>query len=170
VLESQSREHVEQRIRAGALEPRTVDVLLRTFEREYAFGRLGILADVAPSSDELVFVHHERGFALLFEARTALDGWTLRTGPVLEKGVTGMRSFVAEPMQHGPVFHGYSRECLRRVWRAEHFSWWITSMLHRLPGDDPFESKLQLAQLRYVTTSQAATPGLAETYVGLGAV
>ena len=65
MLESQSREHVEQRIRAGALEPRTVDVLLRTFEREYAFGRLGILADVAPSSDELVFVHRERGFALL---------------------------------------------------------------------------------------------------------
>src|SRR5205814_2535678 len=111
--------------------------------------------------------------------RTALDGWTLEDGPVLEKGITGMRSFVAEPMQYGRLFlagdaahivpptgakgmnlamadvrvlaralvdylargdarglEGYSRTCLRRVWRAEHFSWWMTTMLHRFPGDD----------------------------------
>ena len=61
----------------------------------------------------------------------------------------------------------YSERCLRRVWRAEHFSWWMTSMLHRPPGDDPFDLKLQLSQLRYVVTSQAAAASLAENYVGL---
>jgi p-hydroxybenzoate 3-monooxygenase len=215
--------------------------LLRTFEREYPFGWLGILAQVAPSIDEVVYVHHERGFALLslrgpelsrsylqvapdedagrwaderiwdeLRARTALDGWALREGPVLEKGVTGMRSFVAEPMRHGRLFlagdaahivpptgakglnlaiadvrvlaealehryrrgsdellEAYSGECLRRVWRAEHFSWWLTSMLHRPPDGDPFDLKLQLSQLRYVTSSEAAARSLAENYVGL---
>jgi p-hydroxybenzoate 3-monooxygenase len=218
--------------------------VLRTFEREYPFGWLGILAHVAPSMDELVYSHHERGFALLslrspqlsryyvqvahdedvrewpddrvweeLHARTALDGWTLQEGPILEKGVTGMRSFVAEPMQYGRLYlagdaahivpptgakglnlaladvhvlaealvryyrsrddellDAYSSVCLRRVWRAEHFSWWMTSMLHRLPGDDPFDLKLQLSQLRYVTTSEAAARGLAENYVGLESV
>jgi p-hydroxybenzoate 3-monooxygenase len=129
---------------------------------------------------------------------------------VLEKGVTGMRSFVAEPMQHGRLFlagdaahivpptgakglnlaehdvrvladaliewygsgsraglDGYSTECLRRVWRAEHFSWWMTTMLHSTPGADAFDRKLQLSQLRYVTTSTAAATSLAENYTGL---
>ena len=129
---------------------------------------------------------------------------------MLEKGVTGMRSFVAEPMQHGRLFlagdaahivpptgakglnlaehdvrvladaliewyrdgsrdalDAYSADCLRRVWRAEHFSWWMTSMLHRLDGDDPFDLKLQLSQLRYVVSSEAAARSLAENYVGL---
>jgi p-hydroxybenzoate 3-monooxygenase len=129
---------------------------------------------------------------------------------VLEKGVTGMRSFVAEPMQHGRLFlagdaahivpptgakglnlaahdvrvladalvewyargnrdalDAYSTECLRRVWRAEHFSWWMTAMLHNSPGADEFDRKLQLSQLRYVTTSTAAATSLAENYVGL---
>jgi p-hydroxybenzoate 3-monooxygenase len=218
--------------------------VLSTFEREYPFGWLGILAEVEPSMDELVYAHHERGFALLslrsptlsryyvqvahdedvagwpdervweeLQRRTALEGWTLREGPVLEKGVTGMRSFVAEPMQHGRLYlagdaahivpptgakglnlamadvqvlaeaivhrvrtgsdellDAYSRECLRRVWRAEHFSWWMTSMLHRPPGDDPFDLRLRLSQLRYVTTSEAAARGLAENYVGLDVV
>jgi p-hydroxybenzoate 3-monooxygenase len=217
--------------------------VLRTFEREYPFGWLGILADVAPSMEELVYAHHERGFALLslrspelsryyvqvrhdediaewpddrvweeLQRRTALDGWTLHEGPILEKGVTGMRSFVTEPMQHGRLYlagdaahivpptgakglnlaihdvrvlgealvdwyrtgstaalDGYSEGCLRRVWRAEHFSWWMTSMLHRL-GDDPFDLRLQLSQLRYVTTSQVAATSLAENYVGLQSV
>jgi p-hydroxybenzoate 3-monooxygenase len=144
------------------------------------------------------------------QARTAVEGWTLHEGPILEKGVTGMRSFVAEPMQHGRLFlagdaahivpptgakglnlaihdvrvlaealvaffargdrallDGYSRECLRRVWRAEHFSWWMTTMLHKLPGDDPFDLQLQRSQLRYVTTSEAQARALAENYVGL---
>jgi p-hydroxybenzoate 3-monooxygenase len=216
------------------------DGLLRIFEREYPFGWLGILADVPPSSDELVYAHHERGFALLslrspelsryyvqcdpadeaddwpdervwdeLRVRTSLHGWTLEQGPVLEKGVTPMRSFVAEPMQHERLFlvgdaahivpptgakglnlavadartlaealvewyagggrerlDAYSEQCLRRVWRAEQFSSWLTSMLHR-SGDDPFEVRLQLSQLRYITSSSAAATSLAENYVGL---
>jgi p-hydroxybenzoate 3-monooxygenase len=215
--------------------------VLRTFEREYPFGWLGILAQVAPSMDELVYAHNERGFALLslrspelsryyvqvrhdediagwpddriwqeLQLRTGVDGWTLHEGPILEKGVTGMRSFVAEPMQHGRLFlagdaahivpptgakglnlaisdvrilaealvdwyrtgspaglDGYSAACLRRVWRAEHFSWWMTSMLHTLEGGDPFDAQLQLSQLRYVTSSEAAATSLSENYVGL---
>jgi p-hydroxybenzoate 3-monooxygenase len=214
--------------------------VLQIFGREYPFGWLGILAEVAPSSDELVYAHHERGFALLslrspelsryyvqcdpadgpddwpdervwdeLCARTALDGWTLEEGPVLEKGVTPMRSFVAEPMQFGRLFlvgdaahivpptgakglnlavadartlaealvdwyegrgrerlDAYSDTCLRRAWRAEQFSYWMTSMLHKT-GDDPFEQRLQLSQLRYVTSSAAAATSLAENYVGL---
>ncbi len=61
----------------------------------------------------------------------------------------------------------YSATCLRRVWRAEHFSWWMTTMLHRPPGDEPFDQKLQLSQLAYVTRSRAAATSLAENYVGL---
>ena len=218
-----------------------IQSVLRTFTREYPYGWLGILADVAPSSEELVYANHDRGFALLslrsptksrlyiqcapdedisnwpderiweeLHARTALEGWTLQEGAVLEKGVTGMRSFVAEPMQHGRLFlagdaahivpptgakglnlaahdvrvladalvewyvrgdrdalDAYSTECLRRVWRAEHFSWWMTAMLHNTPGADEFDRKLQLSQLRYVTTSTAAATSLAENYVGL---
>jgi p-hydroxybenzoate 3-monooxygenase len=214
--------------------------ILTTFEREYPFGWLGILADVAPSMDELVYTHSDRGFALLslrsphlsryylqvrhdenidewpderiwaeLEGRTQLPGWTLEEGPILEKGVTGMRSFVAEPMQYGRLFlagdaahivpptgakglnlaladvavlaetliewyggdesalDSYSERCLRRVWRAEHFSWWMTSMLHLSDDKDPFALKLQLSQLRYVTSSQSAATSLAENYVGL---
>ncbi len=218
-----------------------IQTVLRTFTREYPYGWLGILADVAPSSEELVYANHPRGFALLslrsptrsrlyiqcapdedlsnwpderiweeLGARTELAGWTLDEGPVREKGVTGMRSFVAEPMQHGRLFlagdaahivpptgakglnlaahdvrvladaliewyvggsrdgiDAYSVTCLRRVWRAEHFSWWMTSMLHNTPGADEFDRKLQLSQLRYVTTSTAAATSLAENYVGL---
>ena len=218
-----------------------IQAVLQTFTREYPYGWLGILADVAPSSEELVYANHDRGFALLslrsptrsrlyiqcapdedisnwpderiweeLHARTALEGWTLHEGAVLEKGVTGMRSFVAEPMQHGRLFlagdaahivpptgakglnlaahdvrvladalvewyvqgsrdglDAYSTECLRRVWRAEHFSWWMTAMLHNTPGADDFDRKLQLSQLRYVTTSTAAATSLAENYVGL---
>ena len=119
----------------GVCRPSIPDGVLTTFEREYQFGWLGILAQVAPSMDEVVYVHHERGFALLslrspelsryyvqvrhdedvadwpdarvweeLQLRTALDGWTLEEGPVLEKGVTGMRSFVTEPMQYGRLF------------------------------------------------------------------
>ncbi len=218
--------------------------VLRAFTRDYPYGWLGILADVAPSSAEVVYANHERGFALLslrsptrsrlyiqcapdedldewpderiwaeLRARTELDGWNLAEGPVLEKGVTGMRSFVAEPMQHGRLFlagdaahivpptgakglnlaahdvrvladalidwygrgsqdllDSYSSDCLRRIWRAEHFSWWMTSMLHNAPDADEFDRKLQLSQLRYLTTSTAAATSLAENYVGLAQV
>ena len=138
------------------------------------------------------------------------DGWKLREGPVLEKGVTGMRSFVAEPMQYGRLFlagdaahivpptgakgmnlavadvrtlaralgpffksrrtdllDAYSATCLKRVWRAEHFSWWMTSMLHRFPSDDVFQHRLQRSQLEYVVSSHPAAASLAENYVGL---
>ena len=133
-------------------------------------------------------------------------GMAVNRGEVFEKGVTPMRSFVVEPMQHEKLFlagdaahivpptgakglnlaladvrllaegivngglEHYSRDCVRRVWRAEHFSWWMTSMLHRLPGDDPFDLELQRSQLRYVTTSEVAARSLAENYVGLDLV
>ncbi|HEY2935101.1 MAG TPA: 4-hydroxybenzoate 3-monooxygenase [Gaiellaceae bacterium] len=221
----------------GVCRPSISDGVLRSFSRDYPYGWLGILAAVAPSNHELVYVHHERGFALLSLRSPELsrlyvqcrpdediEEWTddriwaelqcrvgaLEEGPVLEKGVTGMRSFVVEPMQHGRLFlagdaahivpptgakglnlaiadvhvlaealldfyrsgstaglDAYSDRCLARVWRAEHFSWWMTSMLHRPEHPDDFDFKLQLSQLRYVTTSKAASTSLAENYVGL---
>jgi p-hydroxybenzoate 3-monooxygenase len=142
--------------------------------------------------------------------RLAAEGFTLNEGPIMEKGVTGMRSFVAEPMRHGRLFlagdaahivpptgakgmnlaiadvrvlaealtsffatgdesglDAYSDTCLRRVWRAEHFSWWMTSMLHNAPDGDPFTRRLQQAQLRYTVSSRAAATSLAENYTGL---
>jgi p-hydroxybenzoate 3-monooxygenase len=144
------------------------------------------------------------------ECRLGLEGWTLNTGQILEKGVTELRSFVVEPMQCGRLFlagdaahivpatgakglnlavadvrllaaglaswyrdgdgsllERYSSDALRRVWRAEHFSWFMTSMLHRLEGGDEFDVKLQLAQLAYVCSSEKAAASLAENYVGL---
>jgi p-hydroxybenzoate 3-monooxygenase len=224
----------------GVCRPAIPGGVLRTFEREYPYAWLGILAAVAPSNDELVYSRHERGFALLslrgpelsrlylqcrpdedvaewpdariweeLQRRLGLDGWTLAEGSILEKGITGMRSFVVEPMQHGRLFlagdaahivpptgakglnlaiadvhllaealvgffrgdgaalETYSARCLARVWRAEHFSWWMTSMLHKLERGDPFDEQLQLSQLRYVTSSTAAATSLAENYVGM---
>jgi p-hydroxybenzoate 3-monooxygenase len=144
------------------------------------------------------------------ERRLGLEGWTLNTGEILEKGITDLRSFVVEPMQYGRLFlsgdaahivpatgakglnlavadvrllaaalvawygdgdgsllERYSSHALRRVWRAEHFSWFMTSMLHRLEGGDEFDAKLQLAQLAYVCSSEKAAASLAENYVGL---
>jgi p-hydroxybenzoate 3-monooxygenase len=142
--------------------------------------------------------------------RLAAEGFSLNEGPILEKGVTGMRSVVTEPMRHGRLFlagdaahivpptgakgmnlaiadvrvlaealtayltrgdergvNAYSDTCLRRVWRAEHFSWWMTSMLHVAPDGDPFTRRLQLSQLRYTVASRAAATSLAENYTGL---
>jgi p-hydroxybenzoate 3-monooxygenase len=215
--------------------------VLTEFARDYPFGWLGILAEAAPSNDELIYAYHERGFALHsmrsptrtrlylqcrpdedldewsderiweeLDRRLDLPGWTLNQGPIVEKGVTGMRSYVVEPMQFGRLFlagdaahivpptgakglnlavadvrvladglaawygqrdrsrlERYSADALRRVWRAEHFSWWMTSMLHRMEGGDDFDVKLQLAQLAYVTASPRAAASLAENYVGL---
>ena len=228
----------------GICRPSIPPGVLSEFSREYPFGWLGILAAVAPSNDELVYAHHDRGFALLslrspdlsrlyvqcrpdedlaewpesriwkeLQARLGLDGWTLAEGPILEKGVTGMRSYVCEPMHYGRLFlagdaahivpptgakglnlalhdvrvlaealvewsrsgstaglDAYTDTCLRRVWRAEHFSWWMTQMLHRPEGRDLFDVRLQLSQLRYVATSDAAATSLAENYVGLEVV
>ena len=144
------------------------------------------------------------------QERLGVDGWTLHEGPILEKGVTPMRSFVVEPMQWGRLYlagdaahivpptgakglnlairdvrvlaealvawyrdgdrtplDGYSETCLRRVWRAEHFSWWMTTMLHRDPDGDPFGIRLQQSQLRHLRTSRPAATALAENYVGV---
>ena len=224
----------------GVCRPSIPDGVLTEFSREYPFGWLGILAEVAPSIEELVYSAHQRGFALLslrtpelsryylqcapdedpalwpdekiwaeLQLRVGLEGWTLEEGPILEKGVTGMRSYVVEPMRYGRLFlagdaahivpptgakglnlaigdvrllaetivdwyrsgdaavlERYSTECLRRVWRAEHFSWWMTTMLHLPPGEDPFGYRLRLSQLRYVIGSAAAATSLAENYVG----
>jgi len=142
--------------------------------------------------------------------RLASDGWALTEGPVLQKGVTGMRSFVVEPMQYGRLFlagdsahivpptgakglnlavadvqvlaralaqfyktgsedllNQYSQICLRRVWKVQRFSWWMTSMLHRFPDGNAFDERRQLAELDYVTSSHSAAMTLAENYVGL---
>jgi len=224
----------------GICRPSVPATALTTYDREYPFGWLGILARVSPASEELIYSAHERGFALLsmrspelsrlyvqcepdaqvddwsdervweeLHARISGEGLVLEEGPVVEKVVTAMRSFVAEPLRHGRLFlagdaahivppagakglnlavadvrvlseaveawyrgrtdllDAYSQTCLRRVWRVQHFSWWMTSMLHRFAGDDPFERRLQLAQLAYVTSSRAAATTLAENYVGL---
>ena len=230
----------------GISRPTIPDGALRIYEREYPFAWLGILAEVAPSSEELIYCHHDRGFALhsmrsptltrLYlqcepdadiedwpderiweELQTRLataDGdFELEQGPLVEKGITPMRSFVAEPLRHGRLFlagdaahivpptgakglnlaaadvrvlsdalggwyergdesglDAYSDTCLRRVWRVQHFSWWMTSMLHRFDGHDPFEIALQRSQLHYVVGSRAAATTLAENYVGLAHV
>ena len=213
---------------------------LSVSERTYPYAWLGILANAAPSTDELIYSRHTDGFALYsmrshevsrlylqvppdepvenwpddriwaeLQKRFALDGWLVSEGEITDKSVTAMRSFVAGPMRHGRLFlagdaahivpptgakglnlalsdvvilataliaalrdgswelaDAYSGTCLERVWRATHFSWWMTSMLHVAPGQDPFDSQLQLAQLRYVTSSPAAALSLAENYSG----
>jgi p-hydroxybenzoate 3-monooxygenase len=225
----------------GICRPSIPHGALTHYEREYPFGWLGILAEAPPSSHELVYTYHDRGFALLsmrtpqigrlylqckpdenidvwsdekiwreLQIRLASDGWKLTEGPVLQKGVTGMRSFVVEPMQFGRLFlagdsahivpptgakglnlavsdvqilaralkrfydtgnrdllDSYSDTCLRRVWKVQRFSWWMTSMLHRFPDENPFDQRRQLAELDYVTSSRAAAKTLAENYVGL---
>jgi len=215
---------------------------LQIYDRDYPFGWLGILAQAPPSSHELTYAHHDRGFALLSmrspeisrlylqcdpdeeianwsdqriwqelrQRLATMDGWKLTEGPIIQKGVTGMRSFVTEPMQFGKMFLAgdaahivpptgakglnlavadvrvlaralaefyangktelldrYSEVCLRRVWKVQRFSWWMTSMLHRFANDNPFDGRRQIAELDYVTSSRAASQTLAENYVGL---
>lgn len=152
----------------------------------------------------------DRIWAELLERLATNDGWRPAEGAVVQKGITGMRSFVAEPMQCGRLFlagdaahivpptgakglnlaiadvrvlargladyyaHGrherldtYSQTCLRRVWKVQRFSWWMTSMLHRFDGESGFDQRRQLAELDYLTSSRAAMTSLAENYVGL---
>jgi p-hydroxybenzoate 3-monooxygenase len=159
--------------------------------------------DIAEWSDDRIWSELRTRF-------TTQDGWTLPDGPILQKGITPMRSFVAEPMRHGKMFllgdavhivpptgakglnlavadvrvltrafvdfyksgkssglHRYSEICLRRVWKVQRFSWWMTSMLHRFPNEDSFSHNLHLAELDYLTSSRAAATALAENYVGL---
>jgi p-hydroxybenzoate 3-monooxygenase len=225
----------------GICRPSIPAGVLTVYDRNYPFGWLGILAQAPPSSRELIYAYHHRGFALLsmrspeisrlylqcepdedialwpderiweeLHERLAAHGWKLTEGQILQKGVTGMRSFVTEPMQFGKLFLAgdaahivpptgakglnlavadvrilaralgdyyasgateplsqYSQHCLRRVWKVQRFSWWMTSLLHRFAGDNPFDQRRQLAELDYVTSSRAAAQTLAENYVGL---
>lgn len=225
----------------GICRPAIPAGVLQIFERVYPFGWLGVLAQSKPPSAELIYCHHERGFALFsmrtpeitrlyiqcepdedlanwpderiweeLELRLGASDLTLHEGAIFQKGVTPMRSFVTEPMQYGRLFlagdaahivpptgakgmnlavadvrilaralaayyqtggtellNAYSQTCLRRIWRAEHFSWWMTSLLHGFPDATPFQQRLQLAELAYVTGSRAAATALAENYTGL---
>ncbi|MGH8706503.1 MAG: 4-hydroxybenzoate 3-monooxygenase [Burkholderiales bacterium] len=212
------------------------------FTRVYPFGWFGVLVEAPPATDELIYAHHERGFALVstrspkiqrlylqcdpedevrqwpdariweeLHARLAnREDWKLTEGRIFQKRVIAMRSFVIEPMQYGRLFlagdaahivpptgakglnlavadvrvlaraltayyrerrddllQQYSATALRRVWRAENFSWWMTSTLHRFHDDTPFHHRLQLAELDHVTSSRARATALAENYVGL---
>jgi len=214
----------------------------KEFSHVYPLGWLGLLVEAPPSTDELIYAYHPRGFALVstrsptlqrlylqcdphdrpddwsddriwseLHARLANDeGWRLIEGRITQKNVVAMRSFVCEPMRHGQLFlagdaahivpptgakglnlavadvrvlsralaasvksgrsdllDAYSTTALRRVWRAEHFSWWMTSMLHYFPDADEFQRRLQRAQLDQVVSSSAAAKTLAENYVGL---
>ena len=216
--------------------------VLSVYQRGCQFAWLGILAEAAPSREELLYMHHERGFALYSmrspqitrlylqckpdedisqwsddriwsELQTRLacsDGWRPTQGRILQKGVTAMRGFVIEPLQYGRLFlagdaahivpptgakgmnlafadvhhlasafeafyrrkddsrlKAYSQTCLGRIWRAQRFSWWMTSLLHRFEEETAFDHKRQLAELEYVTSSRAAATCLAENYVGL---
>ena len=215
---------------------------IREFEKVYPFGWLGILADVPPVSEELIYANTDRGFALCSmrsptrsryyvqvpleekvedwsddafwnELRGRLDPEArerLVTGPSIEKSIAPLRSFVAEPMRFGRLFlagdaahivpptgakglnlaasdvkylsdalvehYGersaagldhYSERVLRRVWKAERFSWWFTSLMHKFPGEGEIAQKLQEAELDYLVNSKAASTAMAENYVGL---
>ena len=215
---------------------------LVTHERVYPFGWLGILADVPPAGDELIYANHPRGFALCsMRSRTRsryyiqvpiedkVEAWSdtafwdelrrrlpeesaarVTTGPSIEKSIAPLRSFVTEPMRFGALFlcgdaahivpptgakglnlaasdvhylseglkqhylehteaglDAYSARALKRIWKAERFSWWMTSTLHRFPDTDSFGQKLQEAELDYLVHSDAAATALAENYVGL---
>ncbi len=215
---------------------------LKTFERVYPFGWLGVLSETPPVSHELIYSNHERGFALCSmrsasrsryyvqcssddraerwsddafwdELRLRLDpaaAEALVTGASIEKSIAPLRSFVAEPMRFGRLFlagdaahivpptgakglnlaagdvgrlaraleehygdkssagiDAYSERCLRRVWRAERFSWWFTSLMHKFPETGAFGQKMQAAELDYLVHSTAASTALAENYVGL---
>jgi p-hydroxybenzoate 3-monooxygenase len=215
------------------------------YQRIYPFAWFGILVEAPPSSDELIYARHDRGFALIstrspdvqrmyfqcdpkdtvdawsddriwaeLHARVdTADGWQITEGRIFQKNIVGMRSFVSTPMQAGKLFLAgdaahivpptgakglnlavsdvrilsaalvdfyqerksealtrYTETALKRVWRAEHFSWWMTRMLHKLDDTSPFEQRLQVAELEHVTTSRAAATALAENYVGSVAV
>lgn len=217
----------------------------KDYQRLYPFGWFGILVEAPPSSDELIYARHERGFALIstrspnvqrmyfqcdpkdsvenwsddriwseLHARVDQDdGWKVTEGKIFQKNIVGMRSFVSSVMQHGRLYlagdaahivpptgakgmnlaindvrilaegfkqfyledkkeslNRYSETALKRIWRAEHFSWWMTSMLHQFDDASPFQQQMQLSELIYVTASRAAATALAENYVGKAAV
>ena len=226
----------------GVCRPSIPAGVLRTYETTYPFAWLGILAEAAPSSPELVYSVHANGFALFSmrslqvtrlylqcaanedlsqwsddriwgELLTRLkmnDGWQPRTGPIVQKSIAAMRSFVAEPMQYGRLYlagdaahivpptgakglnlaaadvwrlaraladfyetgsvaglESYSARGLRRTWRAQRFSWWMTTMLHRDASATSFDYRRQLADVEYLASSRAAMTSFAENYAGV---
>ncbi|HEU5017339.1 MAG TPA: 4-hydroxybenzoate 3-monooxygenase [Pseudolabrys sp.] len=224
----------------GICRPTIPDGVLTVFERDYPFGWLGILSESPPPDHELIYCYTDRGFALYTMRSMSLarlylqchhdediEHWPdariwdelhkrlggarpLAEGPILQKGVTAMRSFVVEPMQYKRLFlagdsahivpptgakgmnlafadvvyfsraleayydkqrtdllEGYSARCLRRVWKAQRFSWWMTQIMHRFPNESAFDRRRQLADLDYLTSSESARRSLAEQYVGL---
>jgi p-hydroxybenzoate 3-monooxygenase len=215
---------------------------IATHERSYPYAWLGVLAEAAPTSDELVYARHDNGFALysmrspevtrlyiqcrpdedpdawsdrqlwdeLHRRLETGDGWTINEGPIVQKNVAPMRAFVAEPMRYRHLFlagdaahivpptgakgmnlaladvqvlapalarwfetgdaaglDAYSDTCLKRVWKVQRFSVWMTRMLHAQPDADAFEERLQQAELDSVAASESAARHLAENYVGL---
>jgi p-hydroxybenzoate 3-monooxygenase len=226
----------------GASRKAVEDKGLKTFEREYPFGWLGIVAEVPPVAHELIYANHPRGFALCsmrshtrsrYYVQCALDEkieeWSddrfwdelrrrlpeeaadqVTTGPSIEKSIAPLRSFVAEPLRFGRLFivgdaghivpptgakglnlaasdvhylfeglqehygdkssagiDAYSARALKRVWKAERFSWWMTNTMHRFPDTGAFGQRMQEAELDYLSASHAASVSLAENYVGL---
>lgn len=218
------------------------EAAISTFERIYPFGWLGILVDKPPVAHELIYAHHERGFALCSQrsptrsryyvqvpADEKVENWsddrfwdelrarlnpetaeTLQTGPSIEKSIAPLRSFVAEPLRFGALFLAgdaahivpptgakglnlamgdvamladafiehcgerssaavdtYSTRALLRIWKAERFSWWMTSLLHTFPENGPFGRRIQRAEFDYLAGSRAAQQSLAENYTGL---
>jgi p-hydroxybenzoate 3-monooxygenase len=226
----------------GVCRPSVPDGVLTEYDYIYPFSWLGILAEAAPATDELIYAWHEHGFSLYsmrssrvsrlyiqvpnderiedwpddriweeLQTRHATEGWRINEGPILEKGITPMRSYVAEPLRFHRLFLAgdsahivpptgakglnlavndvrllaaaleswyrtgstedldcYSDRALRRVWRAQDFSNYMTRLLHDL-GEGEFQQRLQLARLDYIERSEAAAHSLAENYVGLPA-
>jgi len=225
----------------GVSRPMIPETLRQDYQRTYPFGWFGILVESAPSSDELIYAQHERGFALVSTRSPTVqrlyfqcdpkdhvdnwsddriwvelhgrlennDGWKLNEGRIFQKGIIGMRSFVCAPMRSGRLFlagdaahivpptgakgmnlaisdvkilaralddfykkgsevglDGYSEAALKRIWRAEYFSWWMTRMLHTFADASPFERQVQRAELENVVASRAMSTALAENYVG----
>jgi p-hydroxybenzoate 3-monooxygenase len=225
----------------GVCRPSIPAGVIECFQCQLQIGWLGMLVEAPPSSNELIYARHERGFALVstrtpqiqrlylqcdphddiaswpderiwseLDARLETrEDWKLVEGAISQKSIVSMRSFVVEPMQYGKLYLSgdaahivpatgakglnlavadvgvlapaladffetgnrealdrYSATCLPRVWRAQRFSAWMTSVLHRLPGMDEFKSRLQLAELEYVVHSQVGAASLAENYVG----
>ncbi|MFG0400633.1 4-hydroxybenzoate 3-monooxygenase [Pseudomonas sp. zjy_11] len=217
--------------------------VLKQYERVYPFGWLGLLSDTPPVNHELIYAHHERGFALCSQRsqtrsryylqvplQDRVEEWSderfwdelkarlpaevaadLVTGPALEKSIAPLRSLVVEPMQYGHLFlvgdaahivpptgakglnlaasdvnylyrilvkmyhegrvdllAQYSPLALRRVWKGERFSWFMTQLLHDFGSHkDAWDQKMQEADREYFLTSPAGLVNIAENYVGL---
>lgn len=216
--------------------------ILKTYERVYPFGWLGLMSETPPVADELIYLKHERGFVLCSQRSKTrsryylqvpltdkIEDWSderfweelrtrlgpersanLITGPSLEKSIAPLRSFVSEPMRYHKLFlagdaahivpptgakglnlaasdvlylsdalidfyekddmtgiEGYSERCLKRIWGAERFSWFMTNMLHTFPENDAWSKKMQEAEFNQLFNSEYGVRLLAENYVGL---